>query len=241
MARITIVFMIVNGRMYSVTTAVGEMWRELLDHIVRASGGGHDVLDYPPPQPLGPLWARDDKAAVFMCGLPWSLSHRDDEIVAVPVPSPEAYGGQPVYWSYLVVPADSKYKSVRDTFGGRLALTTNESQSGYYAALNTLMELGGSEPLYSELICPTITVPENVKAVAEGRADIASIDSYGFDLLARHVPELIDIRRGSAVCESLSCPSIITSPARIVILRPASSGIRLYPPSTSPTTSSSHR
>jgi len=103
MARITIVFMIVNGRMYSVTTAVGEMWRELLDHIVRASGGGHDVLDYPPPQPLGPLWARDDKAAVFMCGLPWSLSHRDDEIVAVPVPSPEAYGGQPVYWSYLVV------------------------------------------------------------------------------------------------------------------------------------------
>ena len=100
--------MIVNARMYSVTAAVGEIWRELLDNIVRASGGGHDVLDYPPPQPLGPLWARDDKAAVFMCGLPWSLSDRDDEIVAVPVPSPEAYGGQPVYWSYLVVPADSK-------------------------------------------------------------------------------------------------------------------------------------
>ncbi len=211
MARITIVFMIVNARMYSVTPAVGELWRQLLDNIVRASGGGHDVLYYPPPQPLGPLWARDDKAAVFMCGLPWSLSDREDEIVAVPEPSPEAYGGQPVYWSYLVVPADSKYKSVRDTLGGRLALTTNESQSGYYAALDTLMELGGREPLYSELIGPTITVPENVKAVAEGRADIASIDSYGFDLLARHVPELIERVRVIGTTEKTPIPMLACS------------------------------
>ena len=60
--------MIVNARMYSVTPAVGDLWRELLENVVRASGGDHDVLDYPPPQPLGPLWARPDKAAVFMCG-----------------------------------------------------------------------------------------------------------------------------------------------------------------------------
>jgi len=38
-----------------------------------------------------------------------------------------------------------------------------------------LMELGGSEPFYSELVGPTITVPENVKAVAEGRAKVERI------------------------------------------------------------------
>lgn len=203
--------MIVNARMYSVTPAVGDLWRGLLENVVRASGGNHDVLDYPPPQPLGPLWAREDKAAVFMCGLPYSLSERDDAIVVAPVPSPEAYGGEPVYWSYLVVPADSNHKSVSDTFGGRLALTTNESQSGYYAALKTLMELEGREPLYSELVGPTITVPENVKAVAEGRADIASVDSYGFDLLARHVPELIERVRVVATTEKTPIPMLACS------------------------------
>jgi ABC-type phosphate/phosphonate transport system substrate-binding protein len=100
---------------------------------------------------------------------------------------------------------------VRDTFGGRLALTTNESQSGYYAALNTLMEIGGSEPLYSELIDPSITVPANVKVVAEGRADIASIDSYGFDLLARHVPELIEQVRVIGTTEKTPVPILACS------------------------------
>ena len=203
--------MIVNARMYSVTPAVGDLWRELLENVVRASGGDQEVLDYPPPQPLGPLWARPDKAAVFMCGLPYSLSDRDDEIMVAPAPSPDAYGGEPVYWSYLVVPADSKHRSVSDTFGGRLALTTNESQSGYYAALGTLMELGGREPLYSELVGPTITVPENVKAVAEGRADLASIDSYGFDLLARHSPELTERVRVVATTEKTPIPMLVCS------------------------------
>ncbi|MBT3941385.1 MAG: PhnD/SsuA/transferrin family substrate-binding protein [Chloroflexi bacterium] len=203
--------MIVNARMYSVTPAVGELWQELLANVVRASGGNHEVLDYPPPQPLGPLWARDDKAAVFMCGLPWSLSDRDDDILVAPVPSPEEYGGEPIYWSYLVVPADSKYKSVRDTYGGRLALTTNESQSGYYAALHMLMDSGGKEPLFSELVGPTITVPENVKAVAEGRADLAAIDSYGYDLLSRHVPELVERVRVVGTTEKTPIPILSSS------------------------------
>lgn len=213
--------MIVNARMYSVTPAVGELWRELLSNVVRASGGHHEVLDYAPPQPLGPLWARDDKSAVFMCGLPWSLSDRDDGILVAPVPSPEPYAGQPLYWSYLIVPADSKHKSVRNTFGGRLALTTNESQSGYYAALHALMELGGREPLFSELVGPTITVPENVKAVAEGRADLASIDSYGFDLLTRHVPELVERVRVIGKTEKTPIPMLTSSGAPSLELREA--------------------
>ena len=203
--------MIVNARMYSVTPAVGELWRELLDNVVRASGGGYEVHDYPPPQPLGPLWARPDKAAVFMCGLPYSLSDRDEAIVVAPVPSPEAYGREPVYWSYLVVPVDSPHRSLPDTFGGRLALTTNESQSGYYAALNALMEAGAPEPVYSELVGPTITVLENLKAVAECRADIAPIDSYGFDLLARHSPELTERVRIIATTEKTPIPMLVCS------------------------------
>jgi ABC-type phosphate/phosphonate transport system substrate-binding protein len=207
--------------MYSVTPSVGVLWNRLLDNIVQASGGNHEVLDYPPPQPLGPLWARDDKAAVFMCGLPYSLGERDDGIVVAPVPWPEAYGGKPVYWSYLVVPADSGHRSVSDTFGGRLALTTNESQSGFYAALHTLMEFEGREPLYAELVGPTITVLENVKAVAEGRADLAPIDSYGFDLLARHAPELIERVRVIGRTEKTPIPMLACSGEPSVGLRDA--------------------
>ncbi|MDA1258975.1 MAG: PhnD/SsuA/transferrin family substrate-binding protein [Chloroflexi bacterium] len=206
-----IVGMILNARMYSVTPSVGVLWSSLLDNIVRASGESRQVLDYPPPQPLGPLWARPDKAAVFMCGLPYSLSDRGEQIVVAPVPSPSPYDGEPVYWSYLVVRADSPYQTLSDTFGGRLALTTNESQSGYYAALHTLMGIEAPDPPYSDLVGPTITVLENLKAVVEGRADIAPIDSYGFDLLTRHARELTEQVRVVTTTEKTPIPMLVSS------------------------------
>ena len=65
--------MILNARMYSPTPEIAALWRALLSEVAAACDAPLTVFDYPPPQPLGPLWARDDKAAVFMCGLPFSL------------------------------------------------------------------------------------------------------------------------------------------------------------------------
>ena len=58
-----------------------------------------------------------------MCGLPYSRAEPRPALVAAPVPSPADFHGQPLYWSELVVRADSGFELIEDTFGHRMAFT----------------------------------------------------------------------------------------------------------------------
>ena len=92
--------------MYSVSVAAAESWRELLAHVARHARQPVQVIDYPAPAPLPELWARPDKAAVFMCGLPYSRAEPRPHLLAAPVPAASEFGGQPIYWSEFVVRAE---------------------------------------------------------------------------------------------------------------------------------------
>src|SRR6185369_4849534 len=177
-----------------------------------------EIVDYPPPAPISDLWGRPDKAAVFMCGLPWSLAAPHPGLVAAPVPSPQAYGGQPRYWSNVVVRADSPFLAIEQTFGHRLALTTPESQSGYAALLHALIPYGSSAPLYREIIEPRFTPLGALMAVIERKADVAPIDSYAFALLSKHASELTAQVRIIMRTEPTAIPMLVAS-------GPASPGI----------------
>jgi len=182
--------MIANARMYSVTPEVGALWRRLLAAVLGKADPSVEIVAHAPPAPIAELWARPDKAAVFMCGLPQSLSVPRPALVAAPVPSPAAYGGRACYWTELVVRADSAFATLELTFGHRLVLTTPESQSGFAAPLQALMAYGGARPLYREVVAPAVTPMGALQAVIERRAEVAPIDSYAFALLQRHAPAL---------------------------------------------------
>lgn len=141
----------------------------------RQADSAAEIVDHAPPKPIAELWARPDKAAVFMCGLPQSLASPRPALVAAPVPSPAAYGGRACHWTDLVVRADSGFETLAQTFGHRLALTSPESQSGYAAPLHALtahaMERG--TPLYREVIAPVFTPMGALRAVIDGHADVA--------------------------------------------------------------------
>jgi ABC-type phosphate/phosphonate transport system substrate-binding protein len=205
--------MIANARMYSVTPAVAALWRRLLTAIVRRSGAAIDVVDHAPPAPISELWKRPDKAAVFMCGLPYSLTTPQPELVVAPVPSPPAYAGRACYWSDIVVHADSPFQTLEQTFGHRLALTTPESQSGYAALLYALMPFGGVKPLYREIIEPRFTPMGALTAVIEKKAEAAPLDSYAFALIARHEPELAAKVRVIKRTEPTAVPAFVASHA----------------------------
>jgi ABC-type phosphate/phosphonate transport system substrate-binding protein len=189
--------MIANARMYGVTREVALLWRDLLTAVVAATGLDIELLDHPAPAPLDDLWCRSDMGAVFMCGLPFSRAAPQPVLVAAPVPSPPAFGGEARYWSEFVVRRDSGFQSVADTLGHRIAFTVPDSQSGCVAALTYLSALhpadtagGDRGPLYAEIIAPTITPQGALESVIRGAADIAPIDSYAFALVAAHRPEL---------------------------------------------------
>ena len=206
--------MIANARMYSVAPGVAAAWKMLFAGVAMRAGIALDVIDYPAPAPLSDLWARPDKAAVFMCGLPYSRSEVRPELLVAPVPSPAGFDGKPNYWSDLVVRTDSPFRTLPDTFGHRLALTVRDSQSGYVAPLRLLATYGGSEPLYDEVIAPRITPVGAIAAVTEGLAEVAPVDAYAFRLLQRFRPELTAQVRVIAQTDIRPIPLLVASPPR---------------------------
>lgn len=205
--------MIANARMYSVTPQVAALWRSLLAAVLARSGLAIDVVDHAPPAPISELWARPDKAAVFMCGLPYSLAAPRPDLVVAPIPSPPDYGGRACYWSDVVVRADSPYRSLEQTFGQRLALTTPESQSGYAALLYALMPHAGTTPLYREIVEPRFTPMGALTAVIEQKAEVAPIDSYAFALIAKDAPGLAAQVRVIKRTEPTAIPAFVASNA----------------------------
>jgi ABC-type phosphate/phosphonate transport system substrate-binding protein len=203
--------MIANARMYSVTPSVAALWRSLLDAILSDTGMAIDIVDHTPPAPISELWRRPDKAAVFMCGLPYSLAAPQPELVAAPVPSPAEYDGRACYWSDIVVRADSPFQTIEQTFGHRLALTTPESQSGYAALLHALMPHAASVPLYREIIEPRFTPLGALTAVIERKAEVAPLDSYAFALLSKDAPELTMQVRTIMRTEPTAAPLLVAS------------------------------
>lgn len=212
--------MIANARMYGVSPAVAALWRELLSSIIAAADQDIELLEHAAPAPIEELWDRTDMAAVFMCGLPFARAEPQPVPVAAPVPSPEAFGGEPRYWSDFVVRRDSGFESVADTFGSRIAFTVPGSQSGCIAALSYFQALhpgadsrGAGRPLFAEIIAPTITPVGALEAVVSGTAEIAPIDAYAFALLGRHRPDLTAAVRVVGRTAPTPIPLLVASPA----------------------------
>src|SRR3984957_20179589 len=205
--------MIANARMYSVSPEAAALWRQLLRAVIEHAGLDITVVEDSAPAPINELWQRPDKAAVFMCGLPFSRSDPRPELIAAPVPAPSDFRGLPQYWSEMVVRKDSGFQTIEDTFGGRIALTVPDSQSGCAAALSHLMSKARTFPPYREVITPRVTPLGAMSAVIDGAADVAPIDSYAYCLLRKFRPNLTSQLRAVGRTPPTPIPPLVASRA----------------------------
>ncbi len=205
--------MIANARMYSVDAVSAAAWRALLEWVMKRSGVASEVIDYPPPQRLEALWSRPDLGCAFMCGYPLVRATPQPIVLAAPVPSPNRYGGRPVYWSDLVVRDDSKLETVADILGRRFAYTTEDSQSGYHAARRFLAPYARARglPLFASTVGPLVTPRNLVEAIVAGEADAGPLDSYAHDLLRLHEPALATRLRTIASTAPTAIPPLVAA------------------------------
>jgi len=213
--------MIANARMYSVSPEAAGLWRRLLAAVIEHAGLDIRLLEHTGPAPISELWQRPDKAAVFMCGLPFSRSDPRPELIAAPVPSPPDFRGLPQYWSEMVVRKDSDFQIIEDTFGSRIALTVPDSQSGCLAALYYLMTAADRFPLYAEVTAPRITPIGAMSAVLDGAADVAPIDSYAYCLLQKYRSDLTSQLRIIGRTARTPIPPLVASAPGFDALRAA--------------------
>lgn len=136
-----------------------------------------------------PHWRDADLTLSQTCGLPYSAK-LTGHVTLLGAPdydlgeTPEGH-----YFSQIITRADDPATSLSDLSGGRFAFNMRESQSGWAAAdaifgihntFDGTVETGGHAA--------------SAHAVAEGRADVATLDAVTWALLGRHDPVTRDLK-----------------------------------------------
>lgn len=205
--------MIASAGMYEWTPSLATAWRRLLAWVATRAKVELDILTTG-AIPLDDVWARPDMGLVCMCGYPYALRAERPALVAAPVPSPPRYGGRAVYVSDFIVRADSTYGRLEDTFGGRIAYSTEHSHSGYNAPRFHLLRYRTPDRprLYAEVKGPYLRQRAVIQAVLDGDADVAAIDGYAHDLLRRHDPATAERLRVVGVTDPAPSAPFVASP-----------------------------
>lgn len=205
--------LIANARMYAVAPGAIAAWKRMFAWLESESGLALTVIDHAFPALLSELWARDDLGCAFMCGWPYLRYGSVHRVVAAPVPSAAYAQGRPVYRSHFVVHADSAFRTLEDTFGHRFAFTIKDSHSGYNAPRHHLLKHrnASDKPLFGEIVGPLTTPRRMLEAIADGRTDVGPLDSFAYDLLCRHEPELARRTRIIASTELVPMPAFVAA------------------------------
>jgi ABC-type phosphate/phosphonate transport system substrate-binding protein len=202
--------MLANARMYSVTPAAAEAWRAVIGWATHAAGVPVEFVEHAPPKLLSDLWARDDLGVVQMCGLPASLRNPPPTVLAAPVPSLPRYKGQAIYMSDIAVKADSRFRSLEDTFGGVAGYTLKDSQSGYFA-FRTLLLTKYPRAKYRRIVGGLLNPRGIVQALVTGKIDVGPLDGYVFDLMRSGDPALASQVRVIAVTDPTPMPPLVAT------------------------------
>lgn len=206
---------VANARMYSATPAVKADWKRLLGWVLERAGLPWDVMDYDAPAPLSVLWARDDLGLAMMCGLPFAQRAQAPTLIAAPVPSPARYAGKPVYFTDIVVRADSPQQTLEDTFGGVIGYTLADSMSGGVALRCHLAGFRTPQRsrLYRKTVGGFVNARHVIEALTAGVIDAGPLDSYYHDLLKRNDPGFAAQVRRVASTAAMPIPPLVATAA----------------------------
>jgi ABC-type phosphate/phosphonate transport system substrate-binding protein len=202
--------MLANARMYSVTPAAAEAWRQVIGWAALEADVPVEFVEHAPPKLLSELWAREDLGIVQMCGLPASLRRPPPTILAAPVPSLPRYGGRAVYMSDIAVKADSPFRTIEDTFGGVAGYTLKDSQSGYFA-FRTLLLTKYPGAKYRRIVGGLLNPRGVVQALAKGEIDVGPLDGYVFDLIRAGDPQFASQVRVIASTDPTPMPPLVAT------------------------------
>lgn len=126
---------------------------------------------------------REDLA--FVCGLPYvGFADAGADLVALAtvVYAGSRYAGRPVYFSELVVHADSPYRCFTDLAGALLAVNEPPSQSGLRVVRDRLAAAGLEWGFFGSVVESGFHA-ESLLLVSSGDVEVAAIDSHVLETL----------------------------------------------------------
>ena len=131
----------------------------------------------------------------WMCGLPYVRKNngakKSLELLAAPVMSHPRYGGRPVYFSDVVVRADSSLRFFEDLRGRTWAYNEPGSHSGYNL-IRYHLAMGGLGARYFGNVVESGSHKSSLEMVLEGAIDAAAIDSTVLEMEFTKDPSIIE-------------------------------------------------
>ncbi len=141
---------------------------------------------------------KDVNDICFVCSLPYVTFERERISPAVPIAAPvlegPRYQGKPIYFSDVIVHADSDLHSFEDLRGHSWSFNEPLSQSGYGIARYHLVELGETNGFFGEVIDAGFH-ETSIRMVMSGDVDASAIDSQVLGVELRDHPEFVDSLR----------------------------------------------
>jgi len=136
------------------------------------------------------LWR--DRELIFgqTCGYPYVTGLKDAvALIATPEYAfPGCVGA--AHRSFIIRAARDQRRGLGEFRGGIAVLNARDSNTGMNLFRATIAPIAGGAPFFSSVVV-TGSHEASVEAVAEGRADLASIDCVTFALLRRGRPDLV--------------------------------------------------
>ena len=139
-------------------------------------------------------WQSPDLLLSQTCGMPFvrHLRGKVRLVAGVAYDLPDLRPG--TYCSRIILRADAPETTLEDLRGRRVAFNSADSQSGAGALRRLILPLVPPGGAFFGQAVPTGAHVASIRAVAEGRADVAAIDAVTFAFAQRYIPAAQNVR-----------------------------------------------
>jgi phosphonate transport system substrate-binding protein len=184
-------------------------YRQLIDYLSGRLGRKIDPIDPGNYAETNRLLQTGEADFAFVCGGPYVSGHERFglELLVAPV-----VNGKTVYYSYLIVPAESTTLHLSDLRGKSFAFTDPQSNSGKLVPTALLARLGQTPEQFFSSITYTYGHDRSIQAVADNIVDGAAVDSLIWEYIAATQPALTAKTRIIERSEPFGIPPVVTSP-----------------------------
>jgi phosphonate transport system substrate-binding protein len=146
----------------------------------------------------------------FVCSQAYVQGQQDFGMEALAAPEVR---GQSLYYSYVIVPADSPAAGFDDLRGKVFAFTDPDSNTGRLVPTYLLQQRGLTPESFFHKVVYTYSHDNSIKAVADKLVDGAAVDSLVYDYTAAHDPALAARTRIILRSEPFGAPPVVVNPA----------------------------
>ncbi len=186
-----------------------ESYRPLLDYLSRRLSRPVELVQRRTYAEVNDLLEQGEVDVAFVCTSAYVAGHDQFgmELLAAP-----QVNGAAVYHSVLIVPAGSAARSMADLRDKVFAFTDPMSTSGRMYPTWLVQQLGATPDTFFARTFFTYSHDDAIRAVAEGLADGAAVDSLVYDFAIRRDPALRDKTRVIHRSPPFGIPPVVVRP-----------------------------